>query len=107
MSRNRGSIDSFTDVSGVGDATSFNEKSFNGELSYGAMSLADVGGALSDDMEISPTDTLAPAFPQRAVTYDKDDGLHIEVSSIRHLSTFSMSTPIEVPSPVHRNSDMV
>jgi pheromone a factor receptor len=109
MSRNRGSLDSFTDVSGVGDATSFNEKSFNGELSYGAMSLADVGGALSDDMELSPTDTLGPTIPQRAVTHDKDDDLHIEISSIRHLSTVSMSrpesmSPIEVPSPVHMNS---
>ncbi|GAW04845.1 pheromone receptor [Lentinula edodes] len=117
VSRQRDSLDSFTDVSGVG--TSFKEKSFNGASSYGAMSLADVGGALSD-LEPSPTDTIAPTLPPRAVTRDEDDhDLRIEISSIRHLSVMSIpaveSTAsdipqhhIEAPSTVHRNSvDMV
>jgi len=88
VSRPRDSFDSFTDVSGVGDSTSFREKSFAGDVSYGAMSLADVGGALSD-LEPSPTDTLAPSFPPRAKIRDSEE-LHIEISSVRHLSIASI-----------------
>ncbi|KAJ3786383.1 hypothetical protein GGU10DRAFT_351871 [Lentinula aff. detonsa] len=99
---------------------SFKEKSFSGELSYGAMSLADVGGALSD-LEPSPTDTIAPTIPPRAVTRDDDDhDLRIEISSVRHPSVMSIpavdSTSSDVPqhpfeahsAAIHRNSiDMV
>jgi pheromone a factor receptor len=114
-SRQRDSMDSFTDVSGIG--TSFKEKSFGGDISYGAMSLADVGGALSD-MEASPTDTLAPTLPtlpSRAVTRE-DDEFHIEISSVRHMSGISMLSPesessagaavagIKTPEQAHRDS---
>lgn len=120
VSRHRDSFDSFTDVSGVGDATSFKEKSFSGDISYGAMSLADVGGALSD-MEPSPSDTLAPSLPSpsdslspmlppRAFIRDDDDS-HIEISSVRHLSVMSTLPDIpyvERPEITHRDSvDMV
>ncbi|KIK58801.1 hypothetical protein GYMLUDRAFT_170654 [Collybiopsis luxurians FD-317 M1] len=107
VSRQRDSLDSFTDVSG-GDGMSYKEKSFNGEISYGAMSLPDVGGALSD-LEPSPTDTIAPTLPypdkaklKSEAEDDDDDDLHIEISSVRHLSTISILPP---PPPAARRPE--
>ncbi|THV00877.1 putative pheromone receptor [Dendrothele bispora CBS 962.96] len=94
-SRKRDSLDSFTNFS-TSDVdfkeNSFNEKSFNGNVSFGAISLNDVGGALADDNEIveSPSDTIAPAFPEPAVTRDE---LTIEVSSVRYPSMISATIP--------------
>lgn len=106
-SRRRDSLDSFTNFS-TSDVDykerSFNEKSFNGEISFGGLSLNDVGGALADAKECSspisessgssiiesPRDTVAPAYPKPAVTKDE---LTIEVSSVRHPSMISIPSP--------------
>jgi len=104
-SRKRDSLDSFTNFS-TSDVDykegSFKEKSFNGEMSFGALSLNDVGGALADCKEDklpssssasimeSPSDTIAPAFPEPAVTKDE---LTIEISSVRYPSMISASIP--------------
>ncbi|KAK7435130.1 a-factor receptor [Stygiomarasmius scandens] len=104
-SRKRDSLDSFTNFS-TSDVDykegSFKEKSFNGEMSFGALSLNDVGGALADCKEDklpssssasimeSPSDTIAPAFPEPAVTKDE---LTIEISSVRYPSMISATIP--------------
>ncbi|KIK69499.1 hypothetical protein GYMLUDRAFT_507936 [Collybiopsis luxurians FD-317 M1] len=99
-SQPRNSLDSFTDV-----GTSFKEKSFNGELSYGAMSLPDAGGALSD-LEPSPTDTIALGIPSSAKIHDNDSDLEIELSSIRRASIISVPAPAFTPSVPHRTLEV-
>ncbi|KAF5381864.1 hypothetical protein D9757_008343 [Collybiopsis confluens] len=97
VSRRRDSLDSFTDVSGISykDEKTMSS-SFNGELSYGAISLADVGGALAE-LEPSPTETIAPTLPSPEKSKlesfdDEDDGLRIEISSVRS-STILVQPP--------------
>ncbi|KAF5342954.1 hypothetical protein D9758_014948 [Tetrapyrgos nigripes] len=106
-SRKRDSLDSFTNfsTSDGGDRMSYNEKSFNGEISFGGLSLNDVGGALADTKECSspisesgssiiesPKDIDAPGLPKPAPAVMKDE-LTIEVSSIRHPSMVSIPSP--------------
>ncbi|KAF5354498.1 hypothetical protein D9758_012401 [Tetrapyrgos nigripes] len=102
-SRKRDSLDSFTNfsTSDGGDRLSYNEKTFNGEISLGGLCPNDVGGALADAKEYSspisesgssiiesPRDTDALCLPKPAITKDT-----IEVSSIRYLSMVSIPSP--------------
>ncbi|KAK7046032.1 a-factor receptor [Paramarasmius palmivorus] len=101
-SRKRDSLDSFTDVSVVSSGKDFNEKSFDAGTSFGALSLADVGGALADTKSdpyapsstgsssgsssfiASPTDTLAPPPLSHNRDSKADSEFDIEISSLRY-----------------------
>ncbi|ESK91508.1 pheromone receptor [Moniliophthora roreri MCA 2997] len=128
-SSKRDSLESFTDVSVASSGKNFNEKSFDAGTSFGALSLADVGGALADTKPdpyapssgsssgsssfiASPTDTLAPPPFSHNRDSKAESELDIEISSLRYSITppeaahVADSTPS--PNAGRRNSaDMV
>jgi len=118
--RRQDSLDSFSnmslsiaDVGGFLDEKKVNEKSeqpFSPTLSYGGITLSDVGGTLADYSEgpYSPTPSSGSssassdsiASPEPALTRSNSD-VDIEISSLRHDSTI-----IESPQKSHTH-DMV
>lgn len=117
----RDSLDSFT--SG-GSFSETKEKSFGGAISFGAISLADCGGALADykpeiDSPVSSSSSSSSSSAGSIHESDFDDD-HIEISSVRRASRVpSMIIPrapepafisgaprhaADAPTPVGRNS---
>ena len=99
MLQRHNSLDSFTDMS-VGDGDALNQKSDSEKreqdsfltLSYGAISIADVGGTLGDvkdEAPISPASNITQ--PPPAHTHlNSPDG--IEISSVHRSSSYLEST---------------
>lgn len=120
------SLESFTDMS-LSHSSDSKEKSFSGDVSFGAYSFADVGGALSS----SPNDPFAPksvvASSSSSVLsdsssttppkYTSQDDLTIEISSVRRFSIIEPTAPprtldlsniprhsVDLPKPVGANT---
>ncbi|EEB91364.1 hypothetical protein MPER_10282 [Moniliophthora perniciosa FA553] len=126
-SSKRDSLDSFTDVSVASSGKNFNEKSFDAGTSFGALSLADVGGALADtkpdpyapssagsssgssSVLASPTDTLAPPPFSHNRDSKAESELDIEISSLRYSITPPEAVHVadSTPSPNAGRADMV
>jgi pheromone a factor receptor len=101
MLRPHDSLDSFTDIS-VGDGSALNQKSDPEKqdsyltLSYGAMSIADVGGTLADVKDEAPTSPASSSAssvsqPPPAHTHLNPRD-HIEISSVHRSSSYIESS---------------
>ncbi|KAG7442050.1 putative pheromone receptor [Guyanagaster necrorhizus] len=121
------SSESFTDMS-LSHSNDSKEKSFSGDMSFGAYSFADVGGALSST---PPKDPFAPksivtsssssvisdSSSSTPPKYTSQEDLTIEISSVRHLSIIEPAVPprtldlsniprhlVDLPKPVGANT---
>ncbi|KAF8809922.1 STE3-domain-containing protein [Phlegmacium glaucopus] len=112
MLQRHDSIDSFTDMSmSIGDVSgALNEKSdpekadFYSTLSYGALSIADVGNTLGDSKTaVSSPISPASSSSSSSITYPEpvrtrqDSGVSIEISSVRQGSTYIEPNSLTVP----------
>lgn len=110
--RKRDSLDSFSDVTTNADEK---EKTFSPDLSYGAMSLADVGGVLADydasaysptpssgssaSSIASPVEMTGPALPASAVTRP-ESGIEVVVRTSSYIGVDTLTVPqLSYPTP--------
>ncbi|KAJ7585807.1 pheromone A receptor-domain-containing protein [Mycena floridula] len=84
--RTRDSLDSFDNMT-----SSYNEKSFIGDASFGALTLNDVGGTLAyKDDSISP---ISSSGSSTSSVFEKSPEEDIEISSVRRMSAVSITRP--------------